>query len=65
MIVTFTLGLLCARIYLTYRNLFFLGIAHGLIASALYVTVPDWISLHFFIGPRALRYMALVSGAPR
>jgi hypothetical protein len=64
-IVTFTLGLVCARIYLTYRNLFFLGIAHGLIASALYVTVPDWISLHFFIGPRALRYMALVSGAPR
>jgi uncharacterized protein len=59
--VTFTLGLLCARIYLTYRNLYFLGIAHGLIGSALYVTVPDWISLHFFIGPRALRYLALVS----
>lgn len=60
-IVTFTLGLLCARIYLTYRNLLFLGIAHGLIGSALYITVPNWISLHFFIGPRALRYMALVS----
>lgn len=59
--VTFTLGLLCARIYLTYRNLFFLGIAHGLIGSALYLTVPDWLGLHFFIGPRALRYMALLS----
>src|SRR5690348_5083181 len=56
--VTFTLGLLCARIYRTYRNLFFLGIAHGLIGSALYLTVPNRISLHFFIGPRALRYMA-------
>jgi len=57
--VTFTLGLLCARIYMTYRNLYFLGIAHGLIGSALYITVPDWVSLHFYIGPRALRYMAL------
>jgi hypothetical protein len=59
--VTFTLGLLCARIYVTYRNLFFLGIAHGVIGSALYLTVPDWISLHFFIGPRALRYMATLA----
>jgi membrane protease YdiL (CAAX protease family) len=57
--VTFTLGLLCARIYMTYRNLYFLGIAHGVIGSALYITVPDWVSLHFYIGPRALRYMAL------
>jgi len=54
--VTFTLGLLCARIYLTYRNLLFLGIAHGIIGSALYVTVPDWMSLHFHIGPRAMHY---------
>jgi len=61
--VTFTLGLLCARIYMTYRNLYFLGIAHGLIGSALYITVPDWMSLHFYIGPRALRYMALAPWA--
>lgn len=54
--VTFTLGLLCARIYLTYRNLYFLGIAHGLIGSALYMTVPDWVSLHFHIGPHAMHY---------
>jgi len=54
--VTFTLGLLCARIYRTHRNLYFLGIAHGLIGSVLYMTVPDWMSLHFRIGPRALRY---------
>ena len=58
--VTFTLGLLCARIYLTYRNLYFLGIAHGLIGSALYVSVPDWMSLHFHIGPSAIRYAAKV-----
>ena len=61
--VTFTLGLLCARIYVMHRNLFFLGIAHGLIGSALYLTVPDWISLHFYIGPRALRYMATMAPA--
>jgi hypothetical protein len=61
--VTFTLGLLCARIYLTYRNLYFLGIAHGLIGSALYVSVPDWVTLHFMIGPRALRYVAAVAMA--
>jgi hypothetical protein len=55
-VVTFTLGLLCARIYLTYRNLYFLGIAHGLIGSVLYMAVPEWMSLHFYIGPRAMHY---------
>jgi len=62
--VTFTLGLLCARIYLMYRNLYFLGIAHGVIGSALYMTVPDWMSLHFRIGPRAL-YVALAAAGSR
>jgi hypothetical protein len=61
--VTFTLGVLCARIYMTYRNLYFLGIAHGLIGSALYITVPDWITLRFHIGPSAMRYMAIASWA--
>jgi hypothetical protein len=63
-LVTFTLGLLCARIYLTYRNLYFLGIAHGLIGSALYMSVPDWMSLHFHIGPRAMHYLAVAGRAP-
>jgi hypothetical protein len=61
--VTFTLGLLCARIYRRYRNLYFLGIAHGLIGSALYITLPNWISLHFYIGPRAMRYVAQAAAA--
>jgi hypothetical protein len=54
--VTFALGYFCATIYLRYRNLYFLGLAHGLIGTALYLSVPDAVSLHFFIGPRALRY---------
>jgi len=61
MTVTFTLGVLCARIYLMYRNLYFLGIAHGLIGSMLYISVPTWITMHYFIGPRVLRYLAEVA----
>jgi hypothetical protein len=62
-VVTFTLGVLCARIYLMYRNLFFLGIAHGVIASVLYMTVPTWITMRYYIGPAALHYMTQVTAA--
>jgi membrane protease YdiL (CAAX protease family) len=52
MIVGFVAGYCCARIYLRYRNLYFLGLAHGAIGSLLYLVVPDAISHHLCVGPR-------------
>jgi hypothetical protein len=52
MIVGFTSGYCCARIWIRYRNLYFLGIAHGVIGSLLYLVVPDTITRHLVIGPR-------------
>ncbi len=54
--VTFGAGLLCARLYLRHRNLYPLGLAHGLLGSVLFLTVPDAVAGHFYIGPRALRW---------
>jgi hypothetical protein len=54
--VTFGAGLLCAHFYLKYRNLFPLGVAHGLLGSVLFLSVPDTVSQHFYIGPAALRW---------
>jgi hypothetical protein len=52
MIVGFLTGYCCARIWLRYRNLYFLGIAHGVIGSLLYLVVPDAITHHLVVGPR-------------
>jgi hypothetical protein len=51
MIVAFAAGYCCARIWIRYRNLYFLGIAHGAIGSMLYLVVPDAISHHLVVGP--------------
>lgn len=52
MIITLAGGYLCARAYLKYRNLFFLGIAHGLVGFLIYLTIPDSISHHLYVGPK-------------
>ena len=52
MIVGFATGYCCARIWIRYRNLYFLGIAHGAIGSMLYLVVPDSITHHLVVGPR-------------
>jgi hypothetical protein len=45
-------GYVCARIYLRYHNLYFLGMAHGVIGFLLYLVVPDTISHHMYLGPK-------------
>lgn len=45
-------GYFAARVYLRYRNLYFLGIAHGVLGFVLYVVVPDSISHHLYVGPK-------------
>ena len=50
--VTLLGGYACAQVYLKYRNLYFLGFAHGLIGFLLYLVVPDSISHHLYVGPK-------------
>jgi len=52
MAVTFAGGYLAVRAWQRTRSLYVLGIAHAMIAFALFVAVPDSISGHFLIGPR-------------
>jgi len=51
MAVTLVLGYVCARIYLRYKNLYFLGIAHGTIGFLLLLVVPDSVTHHLVVGP--------------
>ena len=51
MIVTFAGGYLCAKAYIKRRNLFFLGLAHGILGFLLYLVVPDSVSHHLRVGP--------------
>ena len=54
MMVTFAGGFVCAKIFLKYRNLYFLAFAQVVISLELYWLVPDWISYGFRIGPKIL-----------
>lgn len=51
MLVTYVAGFYCAKVYMKYRNLYFLGLAHGAIGFLLYLVVPDSISHHLLVGP--------------
>lgn len=51
MAVTLLLGYASARIYSRYRNLYFLGVAHGTLGVLLYLVVPDSVSHHLVVGP--------------
>jgi len=51
MAVTLLAGYICARIYRRYKNLYFLGLAHGTIGFLLFLVVPDSISHHLIVGP--------------
>ena len=45
-------GYACAAIYRKYRNLYFLGLAHGVIGFMIYLVAPDTISHHLYVGPK-------------
>ncbi len=51
MAVTLITGYICARIYLRYGNLYFLGIAHATVGFLLLLVVPDSITHHLTVGP--------------
>lgn|GEM_PF-549319 len=52
MLATFVGGYVCARVYLRFRSLYALAIAHGVIGFVLFLAVPDSVSAHFLVGPR-------------
>ena len=54
--VTLLAGYCSSRIYLRYRNLYFLGLAHGTLGFLLYLVVPDTISHHLAVGPGWFRH---------
>jgi hypothetical protein len=55
MAVTFVAGCVAAAVYMKYRNLYFLGLAHALIGTLLVLVVPDSISHHLVVGPAMSR----------
>ena len=51
MLVTFVAGYYSTRVFMKYRNLYFLGLAHGVLGTLLFVVIPDSISHHLTVGP--------------
>jgi membrane protease YdiL (CAAX protease family) len=51
MLVTFAAGYVSTKIFMRYRNIYFLGLAHALIGTLLFVVIPDSISHHLTVGP--------------
>jgi membrane protease YdiL (CAAX protease family) len=62
MAVTFALGIVAAEFYLRYRNLLFLGLAHGIIGSVVFLVFPDSISHHLRVGPGYIAYCQYFCG---
>jgi hypothetical protein len=50
--VTLVGGYAAARVYQAYRNLFLLGLAHGILGFTIYLVVPDTVTRHLYVGPR-------------
>jgi hypothetical protein len=55
MLVTFVAGYYSTKIFMRYRNIYFLGLAHALIGTVLFVAIPDSISHHLTVGPGFFR----------
>ena len=51
MAVTFVAGYYSTKIFMRYRNLYFLGLAHAIIGTLLFLVIPDSISHHLTVGP--------------
>ncbi len=45
-------GYFATQVYAKHRNLYAVGLGHAIFGFALYLTVPDSISHHLYVGPR-------------
>jgi hypothetical protein len=52
MVTTLVGGYAAVTVYSRYRNLYAVGLGHAIFGFALYLTVPDTISHHLYVGPR-------------
>jgi membrane protease YdiL (CAAX protease family) len=51
MVATLAFGYCASLVYRRHKNLYFLGLAHGVIGFTIFVTAPDWMIHHLRIGP--------------
>lgn len=56
MILTFIWGFISCALFLRYRNLYSLGIAHAILGICVAITVPNHIQHHMRVGLGYLRY---------
>ncbi len=52
MVTTLIGGYAGVRVYSKHRNLYAVGLGHAIFGFALYLTVPDSISHHLYVGPK-------------
>jgi hypothetical protein len=62
MAITLLGGFLGAEFYLRYRNLLFLGLAHGILGTIVFLVFPDAISHHLRVGPGYIAYCRYYCG---
>ena len=55
-VATFVWGICCCMLFLHYRNLYTLGLAHGVLGICFAVSVPNHVHHHMRVGMGYLRY---------
>jgi len=63
-VATFVWGICCCVLFLRYRNIYTLGLAHGILGICFAVTVPDHFHHHMRVGLGYLRYHQRSSPRP-
>jgi membrane protease YdiL (CAAX protease family) len=63
-IATFAWGVCCCLLFLRYRNVYTLGIAHGILGICFAITVPDHFHHHMRVGLGYLRYHQHIIARP-
>jgi hypothetical protein len=62
MAVTFAGGMVATEFYLRFRNLLFLGVAHGIFGSVVFLVFPDNVSHHLRVGPGYIAFCQYFCG---
>jgi hypothetical protein len=60
--MTFVWGVIACVLFLRYRNIYALGVAHGIMGLCIAVTVPNSLHHHMRVGLGYLRYHPRVEG---
>jgi membrane protease YdiL (CAAX protease family) len=63
-VATFAWGICCCLLFLRYRNLYTLGIAHGILGICFAISVPDHFHHHMRVGRGYLQYHQRLAPRP-